>query len=151
MKKILVLIVTALLCLSLAGCTVEFTESQYNSDEFIATHDISSAKMSVMSTRNDNEVNYSANEFNGVKTIWTGKITKGGAAAVNLKFGLGVGKAKLVLVDSNGNVTTIAEVTPETEIERSTDFVVTLTNGKNKLKLVGCNIEDVQTEIEIRF
>lgn len=151
MKKILVLIAAALLCLSLAGCGVEFTESQYNSDSFIAQKgDNGLSKMSVMSTKNKNEVSFSVQEFKGTKTLWTMDYTQGGETAVDVTFGLEAGKAKLVLIDSNGKVETIAECTPDLGIERSNEFIVTMTKGKNRIKLVGLDVEDLKVEFSVR-
>lgn len=151
MKKILVLIATALLCLSLAGCEVEFTESQYNSDSFIAQKgDNGLSKMSVMSTKNKNEVSFSVAEFKGTKTLWTMDYRQGAETAVDVTFTLKAGKAKLVLIGSDGNVKTIAECTPDSEIERSTDFIVTMTKGRNRIKLVGLDVEDLKVEFTVR-
>lgn len=150
MRKIITLIITAVLCLTLAGCDIEFTESQYNSDKLIAQNgDNGLSKMSVMTTKNNN-LTFTVEEFKGTKTLWTREYISGGEAAVDVKFTLGAGKAKLVHINANGEVVTIAECTPETGIERSAEFIVTMTKGKNRLKLVGCDVENLELEISIR-
>ena len=150
MKKILVLIATALLCLSLAGCGVEFTESQYNSDSIIAQKgDNGLSKMSVMSTKNKNEVSFSVQEFKGTKTLWTMDYIKGGETAVDVTFTLKAGKAKLVHIDSDGKVETIAECTPDSGIERSTGYIINLSKGRNRIKLVGIDVEDLKVEFTV--
>ena len=63
------------------------------------------------------------------------------------RYTISKGQAKIVLVDESGNVSTILERLPENSAEEIITKSVTLKEGKNRIKIVGYNCEDVDLQL----
>ena len=63
---------------------------------------------------------------------------------IDFSFSLSKGQAKIVHVDAEGNVITIIECSPETVTDGFVTKTFSLKSGKNRLKIVGSDCEDVE-------
>ncbi|MBQ8823336.1 MAG: hypothetical protein IJZ82_11890 [Lachnospiraceae bacterium] len=136
-----------LLCLFLAGCNNEFAKQEYDSAEKIAQEGDRYAKE--MSVFNPIEGGYSltVSKFDGRETLWTKNLKEAQDVEIDFLFSLSAGQAKLVHVDADGNVTTVLECSPETSAEELVTKTVSLKSGKNRLKIVGYDCEEVELQM----
>ncbi len=141
------IILSVLLCLLLTGCSNEFAKKEYNDDEAIAKEANRYAK--VMSVFNTIEGGYSltVSEFDGRETLWTENVKEEQDIQVDLSFSLSKGQAKLVHIDEEDNVTTIMECTPENLTDGYVEKTISLKPGKNRLRIVGYDCEDIDLQI----
>ena len=65
-------------------------------------------------------------------------------------FTLDEGKAKLVQIDEDGNVSMVVECTPDSEVNELTTYSIQLKEGKNRLKFVGYDCKNVTFYMEIK-
>ena len=136
MKKIAVLL-CLLLCLMLTGCNNSFAEEEYELTSMIASDDRYAETDLNFSVLSWNEYQISAKRFDGRETLLTMPVETGFDITVIVSFSrFSAGKAKLVLVDGNGNVSTIAECSAE-DSAMLMETRISLTKGDNKFKLVG--------------
>lgn len=66
---------------------------------------------------------------------------------IEFSFTLTEGKAKIVHIDADGNVTTLIECTPDTSTDGYLTKTVSMTPGVNKLKLVGFDCENIDLKM----
>ncbi len=140
---------TAVLCFSLAGCRfkIDFSEEQYSSDEFLASHSVKMSKMSVMKNINRTS-EYTAGELAGMETLWSDNFSGECDMIITASVSLGNGKAKLVHIDSERNVHTLVECTPDSELDgKDAQYTVHLTKGKNTIKIVALDAEDMEVKM----
>ena len=85
----------------------------------------------------DNTVSGSAEKLEGMDTIW--EFNTDEPTEVNISCNLTVtsGKAKLVYIDPDGTVTTIAECIAGEENEQSVSESIKAEEGENRIRLVG--------------
>lgn len=149
LKKINIVLILLIGTL-LMGCSNEFAKEQYDSDELIAQNtDRYTKSMSVMNTY-DNSVTLTVGKFDGRQCVWSADYDEDQEVRIKLSFTLAAGKAKLVHVDEDGNVTTIVECTPDSEVEDLTSYTVAMKEGCNRLKVVGYDCEELKLSVEIK-
>lgn len=120
MKKIKGLLLV-LMCFIVTGCSNEFAEREYDSNEKIAeTKDHYSKSGSVFNTT-DGEYTLTVSEFDGRETFWTDTLEE--------------------------NENTEIECSPETSTDGFVMKKVALKSGKNRLKIVGYDCEDVDLKM----
>lgn len=72
-------------------------------------------------------------------TIWT--YDENGCEKKKVEFtyfaSVYSGKMKIVLIEPDGSLTTIAEITPETEMEDPQTYAIEIKEGLNRIKIVG--------------
>lgn len=147
MKKVTLLIMLCA-CLLFTGCNNSFAKREYNSNEKIAESEDRYAKESSVFNPIEGGYFLQAHKFDGRETLWSETLDKNKDIEVEIRLGLSEGSAKIVHVDENGNVATLAECTPPeamTDIEISK--TVSLTSGLNKIKIVGKDCVDLDLEI----
>lgn len=145
MKKKFVLLFCALfcfLCLFMTACSNEFAAEEYDDNNKISQNDRYAKEMSVFNTE-DGGYSFTASKFSGRETLWTKSLKADRDLEINFKFGLSNGKAKVVHVDSEGNVTTLIECTPDTSTDGFVTKTISLSSGRNRLKIVGYDCEDI--------
>lgn len=148
MKKF-ALILIAEMCLMLAGCrSNEFAKEEYNQASKIAA-DNRYAETGFNLTTVDNGFNVKAKKFDGRDTLWTITEETGCDAAVQVWFSLSKGKAKLVLIDDNGDVFTVAEASGEVDMLKGT--MIYLNKGENRFKLVGYDCKNVEIGLSLNY
>ncbi len=146
MKKFKFLLI-GLLCLFLTGCSNEFAKQEYDANEKISQMTDRYAKQ--ISVFNPIEGGYSLTvaKFDGRETLWSDILEENQNIEVDFYFNLSKGKAKIVHVDADGNVTTVMECIPETCTDEYVTKVVSLKKGKNGLKIVGYDCEDIDLKM----
>lgn len=146
MKKMVGMIV---LCVMLTGCNNVFAETEYDSAEKIALEADKYAKVDSVFNPIDGGYSFTVAEFDGRQTLWKDTFAEAQSVEINLSFVLAGGKAKLVHIDANDNVTTVIECTPDTSTEEAVTKTVSMSSGQNRLKFVGYDCEDVELEMLI--
>lgn len=146
MKRRIILCIS-LLCLFLTACSNEFARREYDADEKIAQAGDRYAKQLSVFNPIDGGYSLTASKFDGRETLWTESVEEDQDIEIDVSFQLTNGKAKLVHVDSDGNVTTVIECLPETSTDGFVTKTVSLKSGKNRLKIVGYDCEDVDLKI----
>ena len=119
--------------LLLTGCNNKFAKEQYDSDIQIAEGGDRYAKTNSVLNNYGNNVTYTVGKFD-----------------ITLVFTLDEGKAKLVQIDEDGNVSTVVECTPDSEVNELTTYSIQLKEGKNRLKFVGYDCKNVTFYMEIK-
>ena len=97
-----------------------------------------------------NNVTYTVGKFDGRETLWEANCSSATWVDITLVFTLDEGKAKLVQIDEDGNVSTVVECTPDSEVNELTTYSIQLKEGKNRLKFVGYDCKNVTFYMEIK-
>lgn len=150
MKKSIILLVISL-CLFITACDNQFAKEDYNSVEKIAQKEDHYAKES--SIFNPIEGGYSliVSKFDGYETLWSDKVAEEQEMEIDFSFSLSEGQAKIVHIDGDGNVTTVIECSPESCTDELVTKTVLLKSGKNRLRIVGYDCEDIDLEMLFEF
>lgn len=136
-----------LICLILTGCNNGFAEREYDSDDKISQmEDRYTKNVSVFNTI-DGGFSLTVSGFDGRETLWSDIIEKNQDIEMEISFSLSEGRAKIVHIDEEGNVTTIIECLPETSTDGFVTETVSLKKGENRLKIVGYDCDDVELEV----
>lgn len=146
MKKLKIICIT-LLCLFMTACSNEFARQEYDSDEKIAQMEDRYAKEVSVFNSIDGGYSLTVSKFNGRETLWTETVEDDQDIEMDFSFRLSKGQAKIVHVDSEGSVTTVIECMPETSTDGFVTKTVSLKSGKNRLKIVGYDCEDVELKV----
>lgn len=146
MKKIRCLLVV-LLCLFMTGCSNEFAKQQYDSTDKIVQITDRYAKSNSVYNPIDGGYKLTVSKFDGRQTLWTDSLKEEQDIEIDIDFSLSAGKAKVVHIDAEGNVTTVIECVPETSTDGVVTKKVSLKSGKNRLKIVGYDCEDVELKM----
>lgn len=146
MKKLKVVLLV-IFCLCLMGCNNEFAKEEYDNAEKIAeSGDRYAKEMSVFNTI-DGGYSLTVSKFDGRETLWTKTLKEEQEVDIDFSFVLSAGKAKVVHIDADDNVTIVIECTPETSTEEYVTKTVTMKKGKNRLKIVGYDCEDLELKM----
>lgn len=145
MKKFFAVFI-GILCLFMTACSNEFAEQEYDVDEKISQGDRYAKEMSVFNTI-DGGYSLTVSKFDGRETLWTKTLEKDQDLEINIDFSLSNGRAKIVYVDDKGNVTTLAECTPDNLTNVYITKNISLKAGQNELKIVGYDCEDVDLKM----
>ena len=146
MKK-LKLLLLVVFCCCLMGCNNEFAKEEYdNAEKIAASGDRYAKEMSVFNTI-DGWYSLTVSKFNGRETLWTKTLEEEQEVAIDFSFVLSAGQAKVVHIDADDNVTTVIECMPETSTEEYVTKTVTMKKGKNRLKIVGYDCEDLELKM----
>ncbi len=141
------IVLLCVLSLLMTACSNEFAKREYNSDEKIAQDADQYAKeVSVSNSKND-EYSLTVSKFNGRETLWEKTIKENQEIEIDFNFKLSKGQAKIVYIDSEDNVTTVIECLPETSTDGFVTKTLSLKSGKNRLKLVGYDCEDIDLKM----
>lgn len=147
MKTILKLTAALFLISGFAACFNNPMTAVYDSDIKIAgpsnTYNLTNIDQSI-----DGQ-NYICNveRFEGMDTIWTYEAPADETSELNCLISVSSGKLKLVLIEPDNTLTTIVELTAETEQENSQTFPLNLKKGENRIKVV--TGADTQFDMEL--
>lgn len=145
MKKFFAVFI-GILCLFMTACSNEFAKQEYDVDEKISQGDRYAKEMSVFNTI-DGGYSLTVSKFDGRETLWTKTLEEDLDLEINIGFSLSNGRAKIVYVDDKGNVTALAECTPDNLTNGYITKNISLKAGQNELKIVGYDCEDVDLEM----
>lgn len=141
------IILLALLCLLITACSNEFARRDYDSDEKISQKANHYSKASSMFRSIDGGFSFTVSKFDGRETLWEKTLKEDRDIEIEISFRLSEGKAKVVHIDSEDNVTTIMECQPESSTDGFAAETVSLKKGKNRLRIVGYDCKDLELEI----
>lgn len=146
MKKYVVLLFVSL-CLLMTGCSNKFAEQEYDSiDKIIQKEDRYAKEYSAFSPI-DGGYSLTVSKFNGRETLWSDIIEEEKAVELDFSFSLSEGRAKVVHIDAEGNVTTVIECSPENSTDGFVTKTISLKSGENRLKFVGYDCIDVDLKM----
>lgn len=149
MRKVRLLTVFVI-CIMLTGCSNDFAERQYDSNSKIAEMEDRYAKSGSVLNFYDDSVDLTVEKFDGRQTIWSKEYGEKQDAEIALAFTIVSGKAKLIHVDDDGNVSTIVECTSDSGVEQTTTYTVSMKEGRNRLKIVGYDCQYIDFSMEIK-
>ena len=146
MKKSCISLIIVL-CLFMTGCSNKFAENEYDSVEKIIESEDRYAKESSVFNSIDGGYSLVVSKFDGRQTLWTDTLEESQSVEIEFSFALTEGRAKIVHIDADGNVTTLIECTPETSTDGYLTKTVSMSTGENKLKIVGFDCENIDLEM----
>ena len=146
MKKTIILVVIGV-CMLFTGCNNSFAEKEYNSSEKIAESEDHYAKKNSVFNPIEGGYSLKVSEFDGRETLWSKRFDDNKDIEIEIHLSLSEGSAKIVYVDENGEVLTIAECSSETTKEIDVTKTVSFTSGLNRIKIVGKDCADIELEI----
>lgn len=150
MKKYLFMLFISL-CLFMTGCGNEFAKQEYDSNEKISKVEDRYAKENSVFNPIDGGYVLTVSKFDGRETLWTDIVEENQNIEIDFSFSLSEGKAKIVHIDADGNVTTVIECLPETSTDGFVTKTISLKKGENRLKIVGYDCKDVDLKMLFNF
>lgn len=136
-----------LLCLLMTACSNQFAEQEYDSDEKIVQNTDHYTKKDSVANYVNGEYSLTVSQFDGRETLWKETIKENKDIEIDVDFSLSKGQAKIVYIDNEDHVTTLIECTPETPTDGFVTKTLPLKSGKNRLKIVGYDCEDIDLKI----
>lgn len=136
-----------IICLFITGCNNEFAKREYDSVEKISQMEDRYAKAVSVFNQIDGGYALTVSKFDGRETLWTNTVAENQDIEINIYFSLSAGQAKVVHIDAEGNVKTIMEYWPEACTDEFVTKTVSLTKGKNRIKIVGYDCEDIELQM----
>ena len=143
-RKILLL---GLLCLLITACSNAYARRDYDSDEKISQAGNRYSKVRSVFNSIDGGYSFTVSKFDGRETLWEKTLKEDRDIEIDISFRLSEGKAKIVHIDSEDNVTTVIECLPETSTDGFVTETVSLKSGKNRLRIVGYDCKDIELEM----
>lgn len=147
MKRAICVFAAVLLCLCGAGCSNEFAKNEYDSAEKISEKSDRFAKAGAVYNQTDSGCTFTAEKFDGRETLWTETTDSAYCAYAEISMKLSDGTAKLVLIDGDGNITTLIECDPD-ELSGSAESV-SFSEGTNRLRIVGYDCENIELTVQL--
>lgn len=147
MKKLRFILI-GLLCLLMTACSNEFAKREYDSDEKIAQTADRYAKEASVGNSTDQKYSLRVAKFNGRETLWEETSKENQDVEIDFSLSISNGQAKIVHIDKDDNVTTVIECSPDTSTDGFVKKTVSLKSGKNRLKIVGYDCEDIDLKIQ---
>ncbi len=150
MKKAVVgILICFVMCMSicLTGCSNEFAKQEYNDTEKIVQ--IEDRNMQVMSVFLQINGGYSLKvaKFDGRETLWKKNLIENTEMVIRLDMSISNGFAKVVYIDSDNNLTVLAECTEDDSKAQSVTKTISLTSGLNRLKIVGYDCKEIDLKM----
>lgn len=146
MKKSCMLLIIVLF-MFMTGCSNKFAENEYDSMEKIIENGDRYAKEDSIFNPIDGGYSLTVSKFDGRQTLWKDTLENSQNVKIEFSFELTKGQAKIVHIDTEGNVTTLIECTPETSTDGYVTKTVSMTSGENRLKIVGFDCENIDLEM----
>lgn len=145
--KNLEIVLICLLCLIMTACSNGFAKREYEYNEKISQmEDHYSKEVSVFNPI-DGGYSLTVSKFNGRESLWTETLEDNQNIVIDFSFSLTKGQAKVVHIDSEDNVTTVIECSPETSTDGFVTKTVELKSGENRLKIVGYDCEYIDLKM----
>ena len=133
----------------ITGCSfaVNPGERFYDNEEGIAGETNSYNLTNYSGSQDDNTVSGSAEKMEGMDTIWNYTASDDTEVILSWKLSVSSGKAKLVLIDPDGNLSTLVECEASSDGEQEGSGTFEIKQGENRVKLVGAE----ETALEFEF
>ena len=122
-------------------------ERYYENDRGIAGDSNSYNLTNYTGSQEGNTVSGSAEKMEGMDTVWKYEASEDTEVTFTWKLNVSSGKAKFVLIDPDGNLSTLAECKAESGGEQENSGTFEIKKGENRVKLVGAE----KTSLEYEF
>ena len=119
----------------------------YDNEKEIAGQTNSYNLTNYSGSQDDNTVSGSAEKMEGMDTIWNYTASDDTEVILSWKLSVSSGKAKLVLIDPDGNLSTLVECEASSDGEQEGSGTFEIKQGENRVKLVGAE----ETALEFEF
>ncbi len=138
-----------ILCFTIifTGCGNEFAKQEYNDDEKIVQITDRYAKSNSVFNPIEGGYSLTASQFDGRETLWEKTLEENAEIEIQIDFNITSGNAKVVFIDSNNYITVLIEHLQDNSNELTTTKIVSLTNGLNRLKIVGYDCENIDLKL----
>ncbi|MGF7056907.1 hypothetical protein [Brassicibacter mesophilus] len=145
MKRLIVVCCTiiTLLC---TGCGINYMSSLYSNDSKISS-DTNSFNLDNEEQSIDGQEYIGKLEFEGMDTIWRYNAENDMDIKLSYLLSVNKGKAKLVLINSAGELETLVENKDNIIQNDMETITVPLKKGENRIKIVALN----KAQIELKF
>lgn len=127
-------IVVLLVALLLIGCGSLEQHNLYDNDRQIEGEGNSYSRSNYSQNVNGNRLYLNIGFMDGMDTIWEYNANSESSVAIDYDISLKSGKAKLVLITPDGDLSTIAEATKSEAFSGSSD--ISVNKGRYRIKLV---------------
>jgi len=144
-KKMFVAILIAV-CL-ITGCATNPMVTVYDNDQKIASETNTYNLDKVDQTTEDGHFTASVEKMEGMDTIWSWDAEEDTTLDITYTLNVFSGKAKLVLINSKGEVSMIAEC--DTEMTEPIQSTLNVEKGNNRIKIVANENTKFDVEISI--
>lgn len=133
----------------ITGCTFAMNPGErfYDNEKGIAGETNSYNLTNYSGSQDDNTVSGSAEKMEGMDTIWNYTASDDTEVILSWKLSVSSGKAKLVLIDPDGNLSTLVECEVSSDGEQEGSGTFEIKQGENRVKLVGAE----ETALEFEF
>ena len=132
---------------SFTGCGNEFAKQEYNDDEKIVQIADRYAKNNSVFNPIEGGYSLTASQFDGRETLWEKKLEDNAEIEIQIDLNITSGNAKVVFIDSNNDITVLIERLQNDSNEQTATKTVSLTNGLNRLKIVGYDCENIDLKL----
>ena len=138
-----------ILCLTICftGCGNEFAKQEYNDDEKIVQIADRYAKSNSVFNQIEGGYSLTASQFDGRETLWEKTLEENAEIEIQIDLNITSGNAKVVFIDNNNDITVLIEHLQNNFNELTTTKIVSLTNGLNRLKIVGHDCENIDLKL----
>ena len=150
MKKIITsVLICSLLCVAivLMGCGNGFAKQEYNDVEIIIQIEDRYAKENSVFNSIDGGYSLTVSKFDGRQTLWKKTLEENAEIEIQIDLNISSGNAKVVYIDSNNNITVLMECSQNNPNEQTVTKTISLTNGLNRLKIVGYDCKGIDLKI----
>lgn len=132
--------------ISFTGCGNKFAKQEYNDDEKIVQIADRYAKSNSVFNPIEGGYSLTVSRFDGRETLWEKALEDNAEIEIQIDLNIKSGNAKVVFIDSNNDITVLIERLQNNSNELTTTKLVSLTNGLNRLKIVGydCKVIDLK-------
>ena len=132
---------------SFTGCGNEFAKQEYNDDEKIVQIADRYAKNNSVFNPIEGGYSLTASQFDGRETLWEKALEDNAEIEIQIDLNITSGNAKVVFIDSNNDITVLIERLQNDSNEQTATKTVSLTNGLNRLKIVGYDCENIDLKL----
>lgn len=150
MKKIITsVLICSIMCVSigLTGCGNGFAKQEYDATEKIVQIEDRYAKENSVFNPTEDGCTLTVSKFDGRQTLWKKTLEENAELEIQLNLNISSGNAKVVYIDCNNNVTVLIECSQNNSNEQTATKTISLTNGLNRLKIVGYDCKDLDLKI----
>ncbi|MDE6660214.1 MAG: hypothetical protein K2J93_00130, partial [Anaeroplasmataceae bacterium] len=123
-------------------------EKEYNDDEKIiqiGDHHMESNSSFII--KNDNYA-LTASKYNGRQTLWEKNVKNNENMEIRFDLSISAGYAKIVFIDGENNITILAECTQDGSTNESGSETVSLTSGRNRIRIVAYDCQDLNLKFD---
>lgn len=145
MKKIIILMSVVLL---ITGCSNSSFANSYNNNKKIVEETNSFGLTTKEQLVEDQKMTADI-EFTGMDTIWIYEAEEDVEIDMTYLLNVSKGKVKLVLIAPDDTITTVVEVTDESELKDYATSTLLIKKGLNRIKLVAGKDTQVSFELDI--